>query len=185
MMTSRRFDRRFGRGHAVARFVAALPLCAFLMVPAVSRAQASSAKPDELTMAVARYELTMDVIEAYGRVMAGLATWAEGDPAAAAALRSRAPKTSTKSIKSAVAQIEREAVVKGRLNEQKISSRDFLLLPMVVMQAQIAVLGESQGRTFPPDRINPKNVALVRANEARINDVMAKIAADRARAFGR
>ena len=58
-------------------------------------------------------------------------------------------------------------------------------MPAVVMQAQLAALGEAQGRTFPADRINPKNIATVRANETRVGEIMAKVAADRARAFGR
>lgn len=76
-------------------------------------------------------------------------------------------------------------MIAAQLKAAKLTGRDFVLMPAVVMQAQIAALGEAQGRTFPTDRINPKNTALVRTNEKRVGEIMAKVAADRTRAFGR
>jgi hypothetical protein len=53
------------------------------------------------------------------------------------------------------------------------------------MQAQIAAMGEAQGHSFPAERINPKNVALAKENGPRIDAIMRKVAADRARVSGR
>jgi hypothetical protein len=139
---------------------------------------------DEFTREVARYELTMPNLEAYGATMAGLADWAEAQPAEAAAMRQRAPKGPT-TYPQTVAHIESDPAIAAQLKAAKLTGRDFVLLPAVVMQAQIAALGEAQGRTFPADRINPKNTALVRTNEKRVGEIMAKVTTDRARAFGR
>jgi hypothetical protein len=149
----------------------------------VSSAQ-SAESMDEFTREVARYELTMPNLEAYGATMAGLADWAEAQPAEAAAMRQRAPKGPT-TYPQTVAHIESDPAIAAQLKAAKLTGRDFVLLPAVVMQAQIAALGEAQGRTFPADRINPKNTALVRTNEKRVGEIMAKVTTDRARAFGR
>jgi len=73
--------------------------------------------------------------------------------------------------------------VKLLLDQHKATGLDMVVLPMAVMQAQVAALGESQGRTFPADRINPKNVALAKANGPAIDAVMKKVEADRMRTF--
>ena len=149
--------------------------------PAVSVTAEES--EDEFTREVARYELTLANLEAYGATLAGLADWAGAKPAEAAALRKRLPKGPT-AYRQTIAQIGAEPAIAVQLKQHKLTARDFVLLPMVVLQARIAALGEAQGRTFPADRINPKNPALVRAHENRVNEIMTKVAADRARAFG-
>jgi hypothetical protein len=137
---------------------------------------------DEFTREVARYELTLANLEAYGAMMASLADWAEAKPAEAAAMRARLPKGTT-TYQQSIAQVGAEPAIAEQLKQHKLTPRDFVLLPMVVLQARIAVLGEAQGRTFPADRINPKNPALVRAHEIRVNEIMSTVAADRIRAF--
>jgi hypothetical protein len=139
---------------------------------------------DEFTREVARYELTLANLEAYGAMMAGLADWAEAKPAEAAAMRERLPKGPT-TYQQSIAQVGDEPAIAEQLKQHKLTLRDFVLLPMVVLQARIAALGEAQGRTFPADRINPKNPALVRAHETRVNEIMTTVAADRIRVFGR
>lgn len=152
---------------------------------AVLLVSAASAQPmDEFTREVARYELTMPNLESYGAAMAGMADWAEAKPAEAAAMQRRAPRGPT-TYPQTLAYIGREAVLATLLQKHHLTTRDFVLLLPAVMQAQLAVLGEAQGRTFPADRINPKNTALVRAHEKRVGEIMTKVAADRARAFGR
>lgn len=137
---------------------------------------------DELTRTVAAYELTMARIEGYGAVMAGIADWAGKDPKGIAAMMGRAPK-GPMSVQDSAAIFEKEPAVKSLLDTHKVSGLDMVVLPMAVMQAQVAALGESQGRTFPADRINPKNVALAKANGAAIDAVMKKAQTDRLRAF--
>lgn len=139
---------------------------------------------DELTKMVAVYELTMPRIESYGAVIAGMAEWAAAKPKEAAALRAREPKGMATVAQSA-AILESEPAVKALLDQHKIAGHDMVVLPMAVMQAQIAALGESQGRSFPADRVNPKNSAFAKANSGRIDAVMQKAARDRVRAFGR
>jgi hypothetical protein len=168
----------------------AVPTCPFLrlftcvLAAAVVVPGRAAEKLDEFTQAVARYELKLPKLEAYGAVMAGVAAWAEANPAKADALRARAPKGPS-SFKQAIAQIEAEPAIAEQLKKHQLSARDFALIPMAVLQAQIAALGEAQGRTFPADRINPQNTALVRAHEARVGEILKKVTADRARAFGK
>lgn len=155
------------------------------LVIVLTGTQAWSAEaPDEFTRKVAKYELTLPNLEAYGKVMSGIAEWAKAKPAKVAALLKRAPQGPT-TLKQSIAHMESEPAIAEVLNKNKLAGRDFVLIPMVVMQARIAVLGEAQGRAFPSDRINPKNTALVRAHEAQLNDIMSKATTDRVRAFGR
>jgi len=163
-------------GHGFLWLAAVLLLCS---VPA--DAQTGS---DELTKMVASYELTMQRIEAYGAVMSGLAEWAVARPKEAQAMRDRAPKGST-TVEQSAAAVEKEPAVKALLDKYKLTGRDLVLIPMAVMQAQIAAMGEAQGRTFPADKINPRNTALAKANSPRIDAVMRKVAEDRVKAFGR
>ena len=156
-------------------------LILLLLCAPSAEAQTSS---DELAKMVAVYELTMPRIEGFGAVMAGLAEWAGKEPAAVKAMMARAPKGDI-SVQDSAAILDSEPAVKALLDRHKVTGHDLVVLPMAVMQAQIAVLGESQGRTFPADRINPKNIALVRANAAAIEAVMKKAQADSARAMPR
>jgi hypothetical protein len=139
--------------------------------------------PDEFTKEVAQYELTLPNLEAYGAAMTGVADWAVANPAQAAKMNQRTPKGPT-SFKDTIAHVESEPAIAEQLKKHKLTGRDFVLIPSVLMQAQIAALGEAQGRTFPADRINPKNTALVRANEARVGEIMTKLNADRSRLAG-
>jgi hypothetical protein len=139
---------------------------------------------DELTRMVAAYDLTMQRIEAYGAVMSGLADWAVAKPKEAEAMRARTPK-GPKTVEQSAAAIEKEPAVKALLDKYKITGRDLVLIPVAVMQAQIAAMGEAQGRTFPADKINAKNTALAKANGPRIDEIMRKVAADRAKVSGK
>jgi len=131
-------------GHAL-RLLFSLPLLAAWLAIPVTAEDA----PDEFTREVARYELTLPNLEAYGAVMAGLADWAEAKPAEAAAMRQRAPKGPT-TYPQTVAHIESEPAIATQLKTTKLTGRDFVLMPVVVMQAQIAALGEAQGGPSQP-----------------------------------
>jgi hypothetical protein len=154
-------------------------LILLLLFATGAEAQTSS---DELTKTVAVYELTMPRIEGFGAVMAGIADWATKDPKALQAMMERAPKGPMTLAESA-AMFEKESAIKSLLDQHKVTGMDMVVLPMAVMQAQVAALGESQGRSFPTDRINPKNIALAKANGAAIDAVMKKAQTDRLRAF--
>jgi hypothetical protein len=157
-------------------------LIVFLLFASVAGAQPTS--DDEFTKMVAAYELTMPRIEAYGAVMAAIADWGAKNPAAIKAMMARAPKGQI-SVQETAAIFEKEPAVKSLLDQHKLTGLDVVLLPTTVMQAQIAALGESQGRTFPADRINPKNIALAKASGPAIDAVMKKAQADAERVFPR
>lgn len=140
-------------------------------------------EPDELTRMVAAYELTLPRVEAYGAVHAGLAAWATANPAEAEQLRARLPRGRA-TIAQSVAHLAGEPVIRTILERHNLTGLDFVLIPVAVLQARIAALGEAQGRTFPTDRINPANTAFARANAARLDSIMGKVAIDRATAFG-
>lgn len=154
-------------------------LILFLLCATGAEAQTNS---DDLTKMVATYDLTMARVEGYGAVMAGIADWAGKDPKAIAAMVGRAAK-GPMSLQDSAAIFEKEPAVKALLDRHKVTGLDMVVLPMAVMQAQVAALGESQGRSFPADRINPKNIAFAKANGAAIDAVMKKAQADRQRAF--
>ncbi len=92
-------------GHALCLLLSLPLLAAFLSVP-VSAEDAQ----DEFTREVARYELTLANLEAYGATMAGLAEWAEAKPAESAAMRQRAPKDPT-TYPQTVAYVESEPAI--------------------------------------------------------------------------
>jgi hypothetical protein len=165
----------------VLRWIIRLAPFVFALTGILGRSEEAA---DEFTRAVASYELTLPALEAYGATMTGVADWTVANPAKAAKMNKRTPKGPT-SFRQSIAHVETEPVIAEQLKKNKLDGRDFVLIPMVVMQARIAALGEAQGHTFPADRINPKNTALVRAHEKRVGEIMTKVAADRVRAFGR
>lgn len=139
---------------------------------------------DELTRQVAAYELTLPKIEAYGAAISSLADWMAANPKEAAEIVARAPK-GTANVKSSLAFSESEPAIMAILKRHQLSSTDYLLIPAATVQAGVAAVGVQQGRTFPADRINPKNVELVQANMARISAIVTKVRADQARIAGR
>ncbi len=156
-----------------------------LLLLALPRAVvATETGPDLLTRQVTAYELTMARIEAYGVVLAGIGDWAEAHPEQAKVLRAKAPQ-GLADVEQAAAVLESEPALKALLDKHQLSGRDFVLIPAAMLQARLAVLGEAQGRSFPPGQINPKNLALAKAKAARMDAVMHQAAGDRVRAFGR
>jgi hypothetical protein len=128
---------------------------------------------------VAKYELTMPQLEAYGTAMSGLAEWAKANPAKASAMTKRTHKGPS-TLKQTIAYLESEPAIAAQLKEHQLTGRDYALIPSVLMQAQITAMGEAQGRSFPA---NPKNIALIRNNEKRVGEIMAKARNDRSRIF--
>lgn len=151
-------------------------LCALLFAGAVQSAEAM----DELSKKVAAYELSMPRIESYGALMSELTAWADTKPAEARALNNRAPKGGA-SFSANVAFVMKEPVLADLCKRHHLTGEDYILIPAATMQASIAMLGVAQGRSFPADRINPKNIALVQANTARVDAIMSKVRADQAR----
>ena len=162
------------------RHLALTLLTTFFLAPPLQAADAM----DELTRQVARYELTLPKIEAYGAVMSGLAEWATANPKEIAALNQRLPKKLS-DIKVVTAFIEQEPVIANTLQRHGLSSVEYFLIPMATLQAGIAALGVQQGQVFPADRINPKNIALVQAHQTRIDAIVTKARADQAKMMNR
>ena len=159
---------------ALATLAALLPASPLLAADAM----------DELSRRVAAYELTLPKVEAYGNAVTAIADWAAASPKDAAALNRRAPKPGS-DLQATISFIEKESAFMSVLNRHQLSGADYVLIPAATMQAGIAVLGVQQGRSFPADRINPKNIALVQANQARIDAIMTKVRGDQARIAGR
>lgn len=165
------------------RLMFAAFLLALLLLPARFVAAAETGM-EELTRLVTAYELTLARVEAYGAVLAGIGDWAEAHPEQAKALRARAPK-GLAGVETAAAVIESEPELKALLDHHRISGRDFVLIPAALLQARLAVLGEAQGKTITPGLVNPRNLALARANAERLDAIMRQAATDRVRAFGK
>jgi len=144
---------------------------------AVGSVLVAQANQEELVQKVATHTLTMPKLEAYGALVADLATWAEKHRKEAKALNARAPK----GLEGTLAFLQREPVIQALLKAHQLTEEEYIIIPMATLQAGIAVLGESQGRSFPADRINPANTALVKANQVRIDALMAKVRKDQAR----
>lgn len=164
--------------------IAAIPAGLLLWLALLGVAGAAETSPDELTRQVAAYELTMARVEAYGVVLTGIGDWAEAHPEQAKVLRAKAPQ-GLADVEQAAAVLESEPALKALLDKHQLTGRDFVLIPAAMLQARLAVLGEAQGRSVPPGRINPKNLALAKAKAARMDAIMHKAAGDRLRAFGR
>ena len=163
----------------LCRLFRVLFLAALLAAPPLRAAD----NMDELTRQVAAYELTLPKIEAYGAAMSSLADWAVANPKEAAAIAKRTPKNMG-NLKASIAFIEKEAAIFSTLKRFDLSSADYILIPAATMQAGIAALGVQQGRSFPTDRINPKNIALIQAHQAQIDRIITKVRADQARITG-
>lgn len=162
----------------------AILLALWLLLPARFTGAAAETGMEELTRLVTAYELTLARVEAYGAVLAGIGDWAEAHPEQAKALRARAPK-GLAGVETAARVIESEPELKALLDQQRISGRDFVLIPAALLQARLAVLGEEQGKTITPGLVNPRNLALARANAERLDAIMRQAASDRVRAFGK
>lgn len=151
-----------------------------LLALAHSLVLAAQPSEDDLTRRVAVHVLTLPNIESYGAVMGDLADWAAKHPAAFKALNRRAPKGDA-GVPAQIAFLQGEPVIQTLLKRHHLTEEAYILVPMATMQASIALLGEQQGRTFPTDRINPANIALVKANQTRIDAIFLKLRADQAK----
>lgn len=150
------------------------------LVVALASPLVAQANQDELVQKVAAYTLTLPKVEAYGAMVADLADWAVEHPEEAKALNARGPK----GLEGTLTFLKREPILQAQLKAHQLTEVEYLIIPMAALQAGIAVLGASQGRSFPADRINPANIALVRANQTRLDAIMAKVRKDQARMAG-
>lgn len=138
---------------------------------------------DELSRRVAAYVLTLPNLESYGALTGELADWATTHRTEAKAMMRRSPRGSA-GVEANLALLKAEPVLQTLLVRHHLSTEDFLVIPMATMQAGIALLGEQQGHSFPVDRINPTNIALVKAHQPRIDAIMTKARADLDRLAG-
>jgi len=124
------------------------------------------AQIDEFTKAVVGYELTMPKVEAYAAAMEDLVAWSKKNPEEAEKFRKN---DGVNSLESAIQRIENTTAIKSILDKHNLGSRDFALMPIALLTSIGFLMIEKRGEALPPGRSNAASVAMIRANEVRIN----------------
>lgn len=124
--------------------------------------EAQDAKSRSLDAALKGYTLTMPKVDA----------WANAGVEAARALKARTtplpePEREARTIEEMAAQFDAIPEMRRAIRKAGLSTREYALLGMVIMQAQMfeAVSG-ADPKAKPPHNMNPANLAFARANKA-------------------
>jgi hypothetical protein len=140
--------------------VAVLP--AFLLAASFCQAQSAkhSAKgPDPDESAIHDFILSMDKVNQYAAVSKKLRASAAGDPVMAAEMK-KVEGADIPNVEKA-ALIEKSPRTAAFLKVNGITAREFVLIPMTVVTAGIAVAAlDAKGK--PPAFVNPVNIQFVR-----------------------
>lgn len=143
--------------------------CAVLFFPQ-SAMQAQTAKhsanppnPDEA--AIHDYILTMDKVRNYAAVGKKLQVAASADPVMAAEMK-KVEDTDVPNVEKA-ALIEKSPHTAAFLKANGMIARDFVLIPMTVITAGIALSGQD-GKGKPPAFVNPANIQFVREHRGEL-----------------
>jgi pimeloyl-ACP methyl ester carboxylesterase len=151
-------------------------LCVLALAAAATLGQPARAQMDDFTQAVLGYELSLPKVEAYTLALQDLVAWAKKHPKDLAVLRGKSGGATT-TLEAAIARLERTPAIKTVLDKHGLSGRDFALAPMALMTSHTAVMAAQHGAAIPADRINVANVALVKTNAPRIEQLMPDITA--------
>jgi hypothetical protein len=124
---------------------------------------AKGADPDE--SAIHDFILTMDKVNQYAAVSKTLQASAAGDPVMAAEMK-KVEETDVPNVERA-ALIEKSPHTAASLKANGITAREFVLIPMTVVTAAIAVAAlDAKGK--PPAFVNPVNIQFVRNHRAEL-----------------
>jgi hypothetical protein len=130
--------------------------------PAKGRA-ADKPNPDE--PAIHDYILTMDAVRKYADVGRQLGAAAEGDKALAAEMKTVGETDAYNLDKAAM--MEKSPRTAAFLKSHAMTAREFVLIPMTLVTAGMAVAAEDM-KGKPPAFVNPANVKFVREHRAEI-----------------
>lgn len=124
---------------------------------------AQAADPDE--SAIHDFILTMDKVNQYAAVSKKLQASAAGDPVMAAEMK-KVEETDIPNVEKA-ALIEKSPHTAVFLKANGVTAREFILIPMTVVTAGIAVAAlDAKGK--PPAFVNPVNIQFVRDHRAEL-----------------
>lgn len=130
---------------------------------------------DELTRAVVGYEVTLPKVEAYESSLADLVQWAQAHPNDAKPFRDKNARTS--SLDEAAKRLESVPGIKSILDKHQITGKDMSLMTMALLSSRAVLMAEKRGITMPPGHFNPASVAMVRANDAKVDKLLERIMA--------
>jgi hypothetical protein len=141
-------------------------LIALFMASSLGAAPARDAgKPNPDEPAIHDYVLTMDNVRRYAELAKKMRTVKDTDPALVAEMK-KIGDTSAYNVEKA-AMMERSPKVAAFLKSNAITAREFVLIPMTVLTASLAMAAEDM-KGKPPAFVNPVNIRFVRDHRAEI-----------------
>ena len=143
---------------------------------ALAGALPARAQVDADSRTVLGYTLTLQRLEACAAALQDVATWLQKHPAEAAALRSQARGET--SLAAAAARFEREPAIKAVLDKHQLSGLDFAVAPLALKSSYAVVMAAKHVVVMPPDRVNASAVAMIKANPARVEQLIPAINAN-------
>lgn len=128
---------------------------------------------DELTKAVVEYEVTLPRVEAYAGALDDLVTWSKTHQKESQLFRDKNNRIT--SLDDAAKRLESVPGIKAILDAHQITCKDMSLMPMALLSSRAVVFAEKRGMTMPPGQSNAASVAMVRANDAKIEKLLETI----------
>jgi hypothetical protein len=128
---------------------------------------------DELTHAVVAYEVTLPRVEAYEAALGDLVQWAKAHPKDTKIFRDQNNRVIT--LDAAGKKLESVPALNDILVKHQLTGEDMALLPVALLSSNAVVFSEKQGMKMPPGNFNVASVAMIRANEAKIEKLLERI----------
>jgi hypothetical protein len=152
---------------------ALLAFCLALWIAAFNSAFADS--QDELTRAIVGYEVTLPKVEAYESALADLVHWSKANPKDTKLFLDK--NTRISSLDEAAKRLESVPGIKSILDKHQLAGRDMSLMTMALLSSRAVVMAEKNGMMMPPGHFNVASVAMVRANDAKVDKLLERIMA--------
>ena len=134
-----------------------------LLIAFASGQNSKASNPDE--PAIHDYILTMDKVQKYADVAQKGGAAAQSDAALAAEMK-KVQDTDVSNLEKA-AMMEKSPKIAAFLKSNNYTARDFVLTPMTVLTASMAVSAEDQ-KGKAPAFVNPANIKFVRDHRAEL-----------------
>lgn len=150
-----------------------LTICLALWMAAFNTAFANTL--DELTLAIVGYEVTLPKVEAYESALADLVQWSKANPEDTKIFLDK--NTHISSLDEAAKRLESVPGIKSILDKHQLAGRDMSLMTMALLSSRAVLMAEKRGMTMPPGHFNPASVAMVRANDAKVDILLERIMA--------